>query len=70
MFSKWMNSRRSFDNGLIGILGHDQFEQDLQPFGAGEVTIVRVIRCFSSFGNMKFSNNLLHTIRTKQLKRV
>ena len=29
VFTKWIHSRRSFDNGRIGILGHDQLKQYL-----------------------------------------
>src|SRR5262245_33591858 len=29
VFSKWMNSRRSLDNGRIWVLGHNQVKQQL-----------------------------------------
>jgi hypothetical protein len=55
-----MKSRRSFDNGVIWILRHDQFKQDLQSIVAGENTILLEIGGFGVFRKMKFSNDLFH----------
>ena len=50
VFSKWMNSRRSLDNGRIWVLGHDQVEQQLQFFISGQravILVVGIISCFN-----------------------
>jgi hypothetical protein len=55
-----MNSRRSLDNGRIGILGHDQLKQDLEFFVAGYGAVVLIIGSIRFGERRKLSDNFFH----------
>ncbi len=60
VFSKWMYSRRSLDNGRIGVLRHDQFKQELKLFIAGQGTVVLVVGIIGFGERSELSNDLFH----------
>jgi hypothetical protein len=60
VFSKWMNSCRSLDNGRIWVFGHDQFKQQLQFFISGQPAAVLVVGVTSFFKRKEFTHDLFH----------
>jgi hypothetical protein len=60
VFSKWMNSCRSLDNGCIWVLGHDQFKQQLQFFISGQRAVILVVGIISFFKRTELTHDLFH----------
>jgi hypothetical protein len=55
-----MNSRTSLDNGRIGILRHDEFQQDRQSLVARQATVIVVIGLVCFVEGFKFANCFFH----------
>jgi len=56
-----MNSRRSLDNGRIGILGHDQLEQHLKFFVAGKGAVILLVSIVRFVERTEYLDNFFHS---------
>ena len=64
-----MNSRRSLDNGRIGILGHDQLQEDLQFFVAGKGAAIFVVGIVRFIKREEFPHDFFRNLPPKQQER-
>ncbi len=55
-----MNSRRSLDNCLIGVLGHDELKQHLELLVTGQGLVIRVFGFVRRLEAVKFLNRFFH----------
>jgi hypothetical protein len=61
-----MNSRRSLDNGRIGILGHDQLKQYLELFVAGQGAVILTIGIVCFIKGTEFSDDSFHEVAPEE----